>query len=442
MPHHGGAVGLERGAVELQHLAHHTNFDNAMLSYIFSTLFDMEWEQPLYNEHVTLPANYDRAHHMCAGAGYIWCTIHSAAAGAPDVIRIHRDDMTYDGVNLSWTPGAYNLCYDGTWIWVVGLGNLTRIDPDTLAQTDYVLPNVGADWICQDGTHLWIAHNTAPNANVTRVDLADMTMTDIDIVGRSTARAVVFDGEHIYVFTFDFCTEINRTTLALTDHQLFIPVGGGEIFCALWDGSYLWCGGPNAPDIPYIVRIETHGAAWVIRRTSVGEEWNTAREWPHCCTFDGRHVYFGLEDSPGAILKVAPRTRDIKILDVEGNNIHGVCYDGTYIWYCNDESPGGFGRFLPHTQDSPIRHGVTETFDTAAIGTKAVAVVFDTLEATPLVMVGLQDISDNATEIVSVEAEAPTTTGFTARCLVTVAGAALSTARFVWIAIVPELDVD
>jgi len=362
------------------------------------------------------------------------------------------EDMSYSRLILTGTnAGAYRVVYDGEWYWVATFDpnfvQIVRINPDTLDFSILDLPN--------DGYHTYaysmcVAENAAGKRYVFVGLLEDVTWNsgrivritpnefpaydEVDI-GSSpdgnvyATAALVFDGTYVWAGSNNGrITRINPETLSWTRVTTFGTevCGGDDIVSGCFDGSYVWFGAGNGQISKFNPSTYNH--------IDFGLE-GSALIWGMC--FDGRYIHI-TDHTNGYYYILHPETLEYNIHQFSDAAMRSVIFDGMYIWIIREVGSGVANaviRLLVHEPSRRFEHGQTDTFAIDATGNISIAVTFrQPFIRTPTVVVSLNDVTDQSARIVNVEAQNVTTTGFNARCRVDVAGAAGSTARFMWMA--------
>jgi len=398
----------------------------------------------LYDQTYTLDVNDDNAQSICYDhdRNRVWIVCWTSPTR---VLRMNPEDFTYDrlilpaGVNL-----GYSIAYDGKWIWVTTSdapsAHVIRINPDTLAYTVLTLPNDGlhqyANGLCVGGGYIWVGCDCAAppwGGWLLRFD-PDLfpAYTEVDlnatIGGFTGITELVYDGQYIWAAgSNQKVARVTVTTLAVVNAGPI--VGFTDFICAgCWDGSYLFWGDSAG----HICRQNPLTYAYDVMTLEL------ATGLIHGMCSDGKYIH-AVDYSDGHYYIIHPETMEYVIHEIVVLLRHGICFDGLYIWITDGEgtAPGAVERFLVQEPSRRVEHGQTATVDITATGIKTIAVTFDLpFTRAPIVVVGLNDITDaGATAVIgNVEANTVTVNGFTANCKVHVAGAALSTARFMWIA--------
>jgi hypothetical protein len=440
----------EPESVNLKHLAGRKQnvafFDKRKLIPLAGYTGGFDFKTPLYDNLLVLDAGDTAPHSVCydPDRNRIWIVCNTSPTR---VLRLNPEDLTYDrlilpaGVNL-----GYRIAYDGKWIWVTTSdvpAEVVRINPDTLAYTVLYLPadRNFANGLCVGGLrggtrYVWVTcfHNGAPwEVWLLRIDPATFpayTETQFNAlnVAWDGVREVVFDGRRVWVGGAGngVVAWFDPETLVGTDCGT-IP-GFGSIYSGCWDGSYLWWGGSNG----YIVKQNPTTYAYDFMKMQFAVS-GTSRM--HCFASDGKYIHIVNYDD-GYYYIVHPETMEYSIHEIADAGLHGICFDGLNIWIVNGAGASrDVYRIVFHEPSRKFEHGQTATFAIDALANISIAVTFDgPFTRTPIVVVGLNDVTDQAASIVNVEAQTVTVNGFNARCRVAVVGAGGSTARFMWIA--------
>ena len=435
----------EPESVKLKHLAGQRQnvafFDRKKLIPLLGFQLGFKHKIGRYDDSVTLAVGDDQPFNICYDhdRDRIWIVLRTSPVR---VLRMNPEDFTYDrlilpvGINIGW-----RIAYGYNYIWVTTSdtpASVIRIDPDTLAYTVLTLPNDGlhglACGLCIGGGYVWVGCGTAgaPWGNwVLRMNPQTMAYTEVDLMATvgnfSQTYELVYDGQYIWVAgTNQNVCRITVDTLAVVNAGPIVGFTSG-IWSGCWDGSYLWWGDEaghvcKQNPLTYAYDVMTlELATGIINRM----------------TFDGKYVHL-VEWDHGYYYIIHPETMEYVIHEFvpAGAVLTAICFDGLHIWVCDGwATPGVVYRLLPHEPSRRVEHGQTATFAIDALANISIAVTFDLpFTRTPIVVVSLNDVTNQAASIVNVEAQNVTVNGFNARCRVAAVGAGGSTARFMWIA--------
>lgn len=417
----------------LRHLERHTFFDKKKVHWRRANTLKYQLGTPLYDRKLAMAAGHNRAHHIVyTFSDYLVITLW----GSGELARVHRETMALNYIATAPAVNPYHLCYDPDRdrVWVVCTdGNLLEVQVDPFAiQSQTALPgaHVPALYIIYAAGYLWVGMSN----NLIRVDPDNPALQTTINTATGSIRGLCYDGTYVWCAASASIDRVHATTLVVNNYAINLPVADDSLWAMEFDGSNIWSCGPNAPDTCYLVKFDPQTLTYRTYDLSVmvGDD----VEWGHVMLFDGEYLHIGLEDSPGYVMSLNTSSCEITYT-TPFNNIHGIAYDGLYLWFVGDESPGNVGRILRSPPVSGIWKGETDTFATSAIGQQTVSIAFGgNLGEPPLVMVGLTDVTDMTTEIVSVCALNVLGTGFDCSCRVAAAGAGGSTAKFTYIVVI------
>jgi len=424
----------EPESVKLRHLASQKQntsfFDKRKVIPILGYQLGYPHKTSLYDDVVTLAVGDDQPHDVCYDhdRNRIWIVCYTSPT---IVLRMNPEDFTYDRLTLAaGTNLGYRIAYDGKWIWVVDSeavtpAHVTRINPDTLAYDTLTLPAnyIAATGLCVGGLrggtrYVWVGVQTGAApwvCSVLRFDPDDWPNYDeADIIGViggfSGIRELVFDGQRIWAGgeNSNVCW-LDVETMAITNAGPIAGFGGNGIFSGGWDGSYLWWGDSAGRLAKFNPDTYVNDVMQLQFTTGL----------VHAIRSDGKYVHV-LDYTDGYYYILHPETMEYSIHETVDAGRHGICFDGTYIWIVNAvDVPGTVERYMVHEPSRHVEHGQTGTFAIDAVAQLSTAVTFDIpFTRTPIVTVGLNDISDVNAQIENVEAESITVNGFNARCRV------------------------
>ena len=428
---------LEPESVFLRHL-HKLSFANKKkVTPILGFQLRYRPAPTLYDATLTLAAGENNAHAICYGGGFIWVVLWLSPT---QLLKINPETMAYTKriFDVGDNQG-YAICWDGRYVWISSSTtpiDVYRVEPSDMSYTKMTLtPAEGpGNAICFDGTYIWVTGTFAAGA-LYRIHRDTLTFDRLALgVGNDAPRSLVWDGQFLWAGGDEGKVwKVNTTALTFATYQAAVG-WRNKVYALTFDGSYVWgFTWGTTPWGPFAYKINPDTGAmyeYFIMPTSFN--------WFHGACFDGKYVYAHCYTT-NQLIVVHPETMEFNVL-LDRTLGHGMCFDGKYLWTVYSSTPGVIKRWLFQEPQHRFEAGVTETIDISALGTKTQAVTFDMpFRTTPNVIVCLQDISDTTAEILNVEAQNITTTGFNCRAKVITAGGGGSTARFSWFAISKDI---
>lgn len=438
----------EPESVRLKHLAGSKQstsfFDKRKLVPQLAYELGFRHKTALYDLSFNLDAGDNHPHDVCfdPDRNRIWIICH---VDPPRILRVNPETLAFDRITLTAGDTGYRICYDGKWVWATTdtpPGRIIRVNPDTLAYETAALPVASGHGLCIGGRRNSVRYvfvGTGTRILRFNPDLWP-AYDEVDLSGEAdpdwlTIRDVCDDGNgRIWIVGTDAwggmrIAWLDVDTMAVTQLGNFFAHPYAAYSCA-WDGSYVWIGDGGGRIIK--LNPDTYAMDVLPLQPSFGLGGN---RYVHGIQFDGKYLHC-VEYHTGYYYIIHPETMEYTVHETVTAGRHNLCFDGTHIWIVDGIStPGLVERFLVHEPSRRVEHGQTETFSTAAIALISVPVTFDLpFSRAPIVVVGLNDLSDKNAEVASVEADSVTVNGFNVGCNVVVAGAGGSTARFMWIA--------
>lgn len=443
----------EPDSVRLKHLGSRisqsvSHFDKRKLIPKLGYELGFRHKRARYDRGIALAAGEDMPQGICYDSDRNRILIVTYTTPAI-LLVMNPEDMTYTSLALTGTTAeGWAIAYDGEWYWVTTdddtAGQIVRINPDTLAFSILTLP---ADDLHTYPVGLCVAETLSGKryvfvgleddsgagngGRVIRIDPAIFpAYAEINIGPDASGDveftyALVFDGTYVWAGSNDgLVTRIDPDTLAWIRTT---GTGLAIITAGCFDGSYLWWGDDNG----YVAKYnpDTYAQAQLDLDSDI-----------RGMCFDGRYVHM-VDYFTGAYYILDPETLEyVRHEYTDPSGFNAVAFDGTNIWitaYVAGGAANAVMRFLVHEHTRRTEQARTATVAIAATGVKTVAVTFDLpFTIAPTVVVSLNDVTDGAGTAVigNVEANAVTVNGFTASCIVHVAGGVGSTARFMWIA--------
>ncbi len=253
------------------------------------------------------------------------------AGGVPSATSTAFNISTYPTYPVTFTGQPRAVAFDGTYIWVAGLGGVVKLSPSTGAVVGTYVAGVYPVALAFDGTNMWVGNDG--DGTVTELSASTGAVL-ATYTGFSRPDSLVSDGTNIWVGNYGDGTVTKL--FASTGAVLGTYATGATIHGMAFDGTNVWVAtGGNfngvfelqASTISLVNSIDLGGFG--------GNEFGIA--------FDGTNIWVAANYG-AAVVKLLASSGAVVGSYATGTYPIGVAFDGTYIWVANSGNGGSGGN--------------------------------------------------------------------------------------------------